>query len=142
MFTPRQDLIERIHELPDASQKHVFQILRRKGIKYTENTNGVFFNLTQCDDAEVWEWLQRIVDQQTTMQRENLERETRIREMQEVLRAGDRSGQTAMAAETPVAAESEDAPAPGPTGSAKAPRTTKVAKAPAKKRDILSMLAK
>jgi hypothetical protein len=133
MFTARQDLVERIQELPEGSQKHVFQILRRKGIKYTENANGVFFNLTQCEDAEIWEWLQRIVDQQTTMQRENQERENRIREMQEVLRAGDRASQTATSSDP----EGTEAPVAKVTT-----RTGKGGKSSAKARDILSMLAK
>lgn len=159
LFTPRQDLIERLQELPETSQKHVFQILKRKDIKYTENGNGVFFNLTACQDPEVWEALQRIVDQQTTMQRENQERENRIREMQELLRVGDRPStvaapppapqevprpppaEAAPTPPTPVAPVTEPEPPKTSAAPPRAPAKPKSSK-PAAPRDILSMLAK
>lgn len=47
----RKHLAEKIHSLTATEHEEVFKLLHAKGIRYMQNNNGIFFNLSNVPDA-------------------------------------------------------------------------------------------
>ena len=55
-------LVEKINKLLPIEQKEIFKIIKRFNIKYTENTNGVFINLSNNIDTEYLEEIENYLN--------------------------------------------------------------------------------
>ena len=51
----RKSLLEQISSLSSTEHGEIFKMLRNHGINFTQNKNGIFFNLTALDDSLVEE---------------------------------------------------------------------------------------
>lgn len=130
-YARKQELLDSLQKLPISSQKQVFMVLQTHGLKFTENNNGVFFNLTQCGD-DVWLAMQRVLDQNRAVTLESEERDKKIRELQQILKSPKTELEVPTVPEPPPTA-------PPPSGKGKKNGASAAVLA---KRDILSMLAK
>lgn len=131
---PPREILEALQEMPSHVQREAFFLLRGHHLRFTENKNGVFFNLTQAP-AEIWPQLHHLLCKEALVQRETEERESCLRQLQESLR-----GKVGL----------EEAPPPKATAPGKLAEEAAVSNEPppppqGKKtsgRDILSMLRK
>ena len=55
-------LVEKINKLLPIEQKEIFKIIKRFNIKYTENTNGVFINLSNNIDTQYLEEIENYLN--------------------------------------------------------------------------------
>jgi hypothetical protein len=78
------DIIEALQEMNRNIQIDVFQRLHGHGIHFTENNNGVFFQLTDAPE-HVWKELEQIVQKEVMVERETTERENCMRALQKSL---------------------------------------------------------
>ena len=59
-YEDRKKLLEELKKLVKSEQEHVFRILRGKGEEFSENSNGVFFDVTVLKTEsvkEIYEYL-------------------------------------------------------------------------------------
>ena len=55
-------LVEKINKLLPIEQEEIFKIIKRFNIKYTENTNGVFINLSNNIDTQYLEEIENYLN--------------------------------------------------------------------------------
>jgi hypothetical protein len=55
-------LVEKINKLLPIEQKEIFKIIKRFNIKYTENNNGVFINLSNNIDGQYLEEIENYLN--------------------------------------------------------------------------------
>jgi hypothetical protein len=56
----RKSLMDKISKLGETEHQEIYKILQTNGINYTQNNNGVFFNLTTLSD-EVFKEIEKFV---------------------------------------------------------------------------------
>lgn len=49
----RRHLVEKINALSDTEHEEIFKIMRYNGIEFTQNKNGIFFNISTVDHAVI-----------------------------------------------------------------------------------------
>ncbi len=49
----RKQVLEEIKKLSTDQYKEVFRIIKRNNVSYTENSNGIFFDLNTVSDATI-----------------------------------------------------------------------------------------
>ena len=49
-YESKKSLLEEMKLLSKEEYEEVFRIIKRGNVEYTENSNGVFFDLAQCSD--------------------------------------------------------------------------------------------
>ena len=47
-YESKRHLLEEIKQLSKEEHKEIFRIIKRNNVEYTENSNGVFFDLSIC----------------------------------------------------------------------------------------------
>jgi hypothetical protein len=57
----RKQLMEEIKKMSNEQYKEIFRILKRNNVSYTENSNGIFFDLNAVSDITIQE-LQKFVE--------------------------------------------------------------------------------
>tara|TARA_B100000795_G_C22802725_1_gene442822 strand:- start:2460 stop:2747 length:288 start_codon:yes stop_codon:yes gene_type:complete len=55
MTTELITLRDSIEKMEKIHQMHVFKILKKSNIEYTENSNGIFFNITMLENNHIKE---------------------------------------------------------------------------------------
>ena len=73
----KKQMLEELKLLSKEEYGEVFRIIKRHNVEYSENSNGIFFDLTQCS-SEVFTKLENFLELCKT-QRKN--EETRTHEM-------------------------------------------------------------
>jgi Bromodomain extra-terminal - transcription regulation len=51
VYETKKSLLEEIKLLSKEEYEEVFRIIKRENVEYTENSNGVFFDLAHCSDT-------------------------------------------------------------------------------------------
>lgn len=77
-YEKRKILAEEIKELSQDQFQEVFRIIKKAAISYTENSNGIFFDLSKMDDSVV----QHIADYMGLVKTQRAEEKRRIDEME------------------------------------------------------------
>jgi NTP pyrophosphatase (non-canonical NTP hydrolase) len=77
-YETKKQLLEEIKLLSKEECEEVFRIIKRNHVEYTENSNGVFFDLTQCSN-EVCLDLEKLLELSKT-QRKNEEQRSQALE--------------------------------------------------------------
>ena len=77
-YEKRKILAEEIKELSQDQFQEVFRIIKKAAVSYTENSNGIFFDLSKMDDSVV----QHIADYMGLVKTQRAEEKRRIDEME------------------------------------------------------------
>jgi formylmethanofuran dehydrogenase subunit E len=82
-YERRKKLWESIKSLGRPEQEELFRIIRREGVEFSENTNGVFFDISKISETTL-EQIEKFIQ----FCRENREAFTKRDEVLAILRSG------------------------------------------------------
>jgi hypothetical protein len=79
-YEDRKKIFDTIHTLVQPEQEEIFRIIHRLKVPYSENSNGIFFDLTSLSD-EAFHQIKEYMDFCLTTRREH---ESRLKELETI----------------------------------------------------------
>jgi hypothetical protein len=81
----RRHFLEDLKILSKTEHDHMFGLIKKEGIEYTENSNGVFFDVSKIP-SNIFEVIQTYMNFCKTTRTEQTERDEEERKAQDMLR--------------------------------------------------------
>ena len=84
-YEARRRFLDELKSLSSLQHKRMFELVKQQGIEYSENSNGVFFDITKLSN-EAFTALKAYIEYCRTVQEEEVVREEEERKAQNRLR--------------------------------------------------------
>ena len=78
MYEKRKQFLEEVKGLDKEEFQEIFRIIKKNGVEFSENSNGVFFDLNQISD-EIFQKLKSFMDYCKTQRSEENKRKEEIK---------------------------------------------------------------
>jgi dsDNA-specific endonuclease/ATPase MutS2 len=79
-YEERKKIFDTIHALVQPEQEEIFRIIRKLKVQYSENSNGVFFDLSMISD-DAFHQIKEYIDFCLTTRRDH---ESRLKELETI----------------------------------------------------------
>jgi len=78
MYEKRKQFLEEVKALDKEEYQEIFRIIKKSSVEFSENSNGVFFDLNQVTD-EIFQKLESFMDYCKTQRSEEKKRSEEIK---------------------------------------------------------------